>query len=408
MDWQSTLEKVDQILDEEQRFPTVSYVPAEPSPSQSKDNTSAFLEALSVTLVKVGNLQELQRLRGEQPRGIVEDTRRYRFKSSNYNLLRSLLSMLPEQSRLDLVRHTLMRVVSPTACAFSQTASYPAWNGIISELPLVAEFIVRNGCKESLIRVLAEAAPSLAHVLMLRQLEDMISLEFTLFTSAEYDQLSRSVSLFGQTARRQSEEGVTTKLMRQRPSDYSLPRPPKMLDAIISTCEGLVEQCRKARFLYVKTELEEGLNLEVNQDKDAVVSYLERSGFSNPLIESLNEAERLYRGHATAFDLKSGMGHLRSFMENLHAQAVLRICALMKISKPPPEQWSAQLNLLRETNVLSRQEHQLVSGLWAVISDEAVHSLIAEREYARLARNIVIEYALLFLKKLEKIGFQKP
>lgn len=208
MDWQSTLEKVDQILDEERRFPTVKYVPAGTFSSQSKDNTSAFLEALSVTLVKVGNLQELQRLRGEQPRAIVEDTRRYRFQSSNYNLLRSLLSVLPEQSRLDLVRHTLMRVVSPTVCAFTQTASYPAWNGNISELPLVAEFIIRNGCKESLIRALAEATPSLAHVLMLRQLEDMISLEFTLFTYAEYDQLSLSVSLFGQTARRQSEEAV--------------------------------------------------------------------------------------------------------------------------------------------------------------------------------------------------------
>jgi hypothetical protein len=31
-----------------------------------------------------------------------------------------------------------------------------------------------------------------------------------------------------------------------------------------------------------------------------------------------------------------------------------------------------------------------------VLSDEAVHPLIAEREYARLAGNIVIEYALLF------------
>jgi len=245
-------------------------------------------------------------------------------------------------------------------------------------------------------------------VLLLRQLEEMISLEFTLFTYSEYDRLSLSVNLFGQAGRRQSEEAVTKDLMRRRPSDFSLPRPPEMLSEIVSVCEGLVEQCRKARFLYVKTELQEGLNLEVNQDKDAVVSYLQKSGFSNPLIESLNEADRLYRGQATAFDLKSSMGHLRSFIENLHAQAIPGICALRKISKLPLDQWSAQLNFLRETDVLSKQERQLVSGLWAVISDEAVHPLIAEREYARLARNIVIEYALLFLKKLEKIGFQRP
>lgn len=158
----------------------------------------------------------------------------------------------------------------------------------------------------------------------------------------------------------------------------------------------------------MKTELEEGLNLEVNQDKDTVVSYLQKSGFSNPLIESLNEAERLNRGQATAFDLKSSMGHLRSFLENLHAQAIPGICALRRISKPPADQWSAQLSFLRETDVLTKQEHHLVSGLWAVISDKAVHPLIAEREYARLARNIVIEYALLFLKKLQKLSFQRP
>ena len=32
---------------------------------------------------------------------------------------------------------------------------------------------------------------------------------------------------------------------------------------------------------------------------------------------------------------------------------------------------------------------------------------LAEREYARLFRNVVIEYALLFLRKLEKLGLTR-
>jgi hypothetical protein len=65
------------------------------------------------------------------------------------------------------------------------------------------------------------------------------------------------------------------------------------------------------------------------------------------------------------------------------------------------------LTYLRVNDFLSRQEEQLVAGLHAVISDEAVHPLIARREYARLARNVVIEYALLFLRKLEELGPEK-
>jgi hypothetical protein len=36
------------------------------------------------------------------------------------------------------------------------------------------------------------------------------------------------------------------------------------------------------------------------------------------------------------------------------------------------------------------------------MSDTAVHRLVAEREYARLMRNMSIEYGLLLLTKLDK------
>jgi len=38
------------------------------------------------------------------------------------------------------------------------------------------------------------------------------------------------------------------------------------------------------------------------------------------------------------------------------------------------------------------------------MSDTGVHPLIAEREYARLMRNMSIEYGLLLLTKLNKLG----
>src|SRR5207237_3972885 len=69
--------------------------------------------------------------------------------------------------------------------------------------------------------------------------------------------------------------------------------------------KAIAEQCRKARYLYLKGSLLEGLNLEVNQDKIAVEQYIQWYGFPHTLVKSLNEAERLYRDGATPFDFKA-------------------------------------------------------------------------------------------------------
>jgi hypothetical protein len=54
--------------------------------------------------------------------------------------------------------------------------------------------------------------------------------------------------------------------------------------------------------------------------------------------------------------------------------------------------------------VLTVKEEQFAAQLYALMSDTSVHPLVAEREYARLMRNISIEYGLLLLTKLDKLG----
>jgi len=165
---------------------------------------------------------------------------------------------------------------------------------------------------------------------------------------------------------------------------------------------AILEQCRKAQYLYLKGSLLEGLNLEINQDRDIVQSYLLQLGFSKDLIECLNVAEQLYRSSGTNFDLKSCIGHLRSFLENLEKEAMPG--AVAKYGGNLPETWGEGLSYLRQKGLLTRAEEGFASGLYTLMSDEAVHPLFAEREYARLARNMVIEYGLLFLRKLDKLG----
>jgi pantothenate synthetase len=69
-----------------------------------------------------------------------------------------------------------------------------------------------------------------------------------------------------------------------------------------------------------------------------------------------------------------------------------------------PQKWGDGLAYLSRNNVLSKTEEEFVSSLYKLISDEGVHPLIAEKEDARLTCNSVIEYALRFFRKVEKLG----
>ena len=89
-------------------------------------------------------------------------------------------------------------------------------------------------------------------------------------------------------------------------------------------------------------------------------------------------------------------------MEGLHEQACQPIAA--KAGTAAPKKWGKSTEMLRGNALLTVQEEQFATALYALISDEGVHPLFAEREYARLLRNMAIEYGLMFLTKLEKAG----
>jgi hypothetical protein len=99
------------------------------------------------------------------------------------------------------------------------------------------------------------------------------------------------------------------------------------------------------------------------------------------------------------------MSHLRSFLEQLHAQA----CAAIATDTTPMTEynkWGLTIAFLKKHDYLSPQEEKLVAGIHAIMSEDGVHPLIAEREYVRLVRNMVIEYGLLLMSILEKKGIK--
>jgi hypothetical protein len=391
MELSESLANVNQILDEERRSPTISY-------KDSLEGSPGFLGIMAI----LAGAHYLNSLRSRRPRGVLEDPRRYIFKSTNYDLLVALLSRLPQEERQQFIHSVLLRLVQQSGCKVTQHAPYPSWNQLTSEFPLVAEFGIRNGAAGFLFRVLGEAKPLPGHPILLRHLEDMIALNFTVLTDAEYKDFSFSVANFAQAARRQLEVYEKKGFSTVSYGDLGSVKVPAVLREIIAAAESIQEQCRKASYLYLKGSLLEGLNLEINQDKDRVENYLQQFGFSKILAECLHKADQLYQGPADAFDLKSSMGHLRSFLENLHNDAGPSL--EKKYGVPFAPGWGPSVDYLRKNGTFSEAEEKFVTSLYRLISDEAVHPLIAEREYARLARNMVIEYALLFMRKLEKLG----
>ena len=271
------------------------------------------------------------------------------------------------------------------------------WRRCSSELPLVTEFVVRRRDKQLFINTLSNAALSPGLTLLLVQLEEMIALNFTLFTEDEYAQLRAAMETMKGTISHFEKQARPGSTIESNTVHHVCREVPVL-------CASVSEGCRKAAFLYLRGSLLLGMNLEINQDKGTVRTFLEKLGFTELLIQSLDEAERLYRGAATPFDLKNSLVHLRSFLERLHVEACVAV--QKKFGGSLVSKWGEALTYLRVNNVLTRQEELLAANFYTLMSDTAVHPLIAEREYARLMRNMSIEYGLLLLTKLDKLGLK--
>src|ERR1700674_2629849 len=253
MNLRDALQKANQILDEERINPTVCY-----------DTTTA-----SPVLDALARLT-LQSERGYHPRLVREKPDEFQFKSVNFDLLCTILDQVPDQDRSPLLASLASRILDASSYRhkFTEVLKAGLSKCSSSELPLLAELLVRRGEKQLFLRALSEAAPSPGLTLMLLQLEEMIALNFTLFTDEEYAQIpnvigsvSRTIAAFKKRAR--SPDTITSNT-----SHHVCQEAPGL-------CSSVLEQSRKAAYLYVKGSLLPDMNLEVNHDKSRVRTFLE-------------------------------------------------------------------------------------------------------------------------------------
>src|SRR5690348_16604897 len=141
------IEKVDQILDEERSSPTVSYSPRLIG-GKATDTMSQFADSLT----KLTGAYGLRDSRSQRPRQVQEHPDKWQFESVNYNLLCAFFSQVAEDGRSVIFSSVLSRLTRGPGYRRSSLPMHPSWNGFVSEYPLIAEFCIRNGKGQQLLR----------------------------------------------------------------------------------------------------------------------------------------------------------------------------------------------------------------------------------------------------------------
>jgi hypothetical protein len=377
MEIRRAIDAMARILLEERQRPTIKY----------RDNLSDVMDPATgpgfgaVAQLASGLLSgrpNSAEARKSRPREVWEWPEAFTFGGTNYDLLLRLYNEVLENERRAFVEAMLI-IVKKGGFVGNEGASYhfPAFQGHISDMPLIAEFCIRTGNTERLMGAAGEAEkPTDGLALMLMQIEETIGLNFNVFTEDELRQIPKWLSLTREKADRQrpSARGARSGTLLENPqrrTDWEA-----AAKRIFDSINGITTECNQAIFFYLKRALQQTRNPEVEADKVRLTKFLETLGFSPRLRESLDEAEKQYRDDSSPFELKSCFAHLRSFLEVMHRESAMSIASAA--GEVVVDKWGSALDYLRRKAIFSQQHEAFVSSLYTLISDTSVHPLAAE------------------------------
>lgn len=403
MDLAEAVKKASAILDEERERPTVSYL------DTGNDWVARYKEMTPDEVAEAERISKVPRLnviamREQQPRIVTETPQIYTFSSVNFELLVTVLSQVHSDDRPAFINSILARILKRDSIhRVPNTHTFPRFNGYVSELPLVAEFCIRTGYVSRLLQTLDSVPqPTYGVVILLKQLEETIALSFNLFTEKQLEQIPGALSNLRLASERLTYASSGKRGGVRVKNPHYIAGMEQEATAVVNSIDGIAKECVQAGYWYLKGGLQQIPNLEVNRDKTTVESYLLKLGFTQLMTQALNAAESDYKATATPFELKNCLGHLRSFLEHVHLEAGRSIAKAAALTSPTD--WDTATAFLRKQNFMTGQQEKFARGLHGLLSDEGVHAVIADREFARLLRNMVIEYGVMFLTVLDKKG----
>src|SRR5262249_46126737 len=140
--------------------------------------------------------------RNERPRPVTETPQIFQFYGTNFHLLKSIHDDLMKDGREQLINYVLQRVESSGTRVYSRPANYafPSFDGMVSELPLVAELCIRTGNVERFFAATAKpTAPTNSSAIMTVQLEETIALNWNLFSNEQLEKIPTWLSPLRET-----------------------------------------------------------------------------------------------------------------------------------------------------------------------------------------------------------------
>ena len=169
--------------------------------------------------------------------------------------------------------------------------------------------------------------------------------------------------------------------------------------------KDLLSKIKLAKFNVLKINYQ-GVNLEINQDKEELKLKIREFKFNPELNECLDKFEIDFQ-KADKFDMKSCIGHIRTFIEKLVVSIAVRIEEKSKIpSSEHIDKIGKARNYLKDkrVNFLSQKQDEFLGGFYGLASDENIgaHSLTSNKEHARIIKNQAIELGLFLVKLLDK------
>lgn len=146
--------------------------------------------------------------------------------------------------------------------------------------------------------------------------------------------------------------------------------------------------------------------LEMSEDLESLKKSIHDYGFDVDLNATLQKIDNDLQKDSDAFDQKATMGHIRSFFERV----LKNICEELQRAKPelsdktPLHKFGKAIDYLKRKDVITEEIEALAKALYSILSDDhfGVHALKANRDYTRLCRNMVIEYAVTLFFELER------
>lgn len=143
------------------------------------------------------------------------------------------------------------------------------------------------------------------------------------------------------------------------------------------------------------------LAADVAHVKERVSAYK----FPPELISLLDKAEDGLNADGDPFDQSAILKHLRTFFEQLHRLIAERIHQFDSALKDGTDLTKCQqvIDYLQRKEVIKDKLQALGRALYGILSEEGVHAIQSKREYVRLCRNMVAEYALILFFEVDRL-----